>query len=86
MPFPTSRTCARWAACRTLIPKTYWMMIIGTLALTGVGIPATIIGTAGFFSKDAIIEGAFAGHNAVAGFAFMLLVVAAASPASIPGG
>ncbi len=42
---------------RKLIPKTYWMMIIGTLALTGVGIPLTIIGTAGFFSKDAIIEG-----------------------------
>ena len=46
---------------RKLIPKTYWMMIVGTLALTGVGIPMTVIGTAGFFSKDAIIEGAFAG-------------------------
>ncbi|TPK93390.1 MULTISPECIES: NADH-quinone oxidoreductase subunit L [unclassified Mesorhizobium] len=62
---------------RKLIPKTYWMMIIGTLALTGVGIPATVIGTAGFFSKDAIIETSFASHNAVAGFAFILLVVAA---------
>jgi NADH-quinone oxidoreductase subunit L len=62
---------------RKLIPTTYWMMVIGTIALTGVGIPATLIGTAGFFSKDAIIEGAFVGHNAVAGFAFTLLVVAA---------
>ena len=62
---------------RKLIPTTYWMMVIGTLALTGVGIPVTIIGTAGFFSKDAIIEGAFVGHNAVAGFAFVALVVAA---------
>ncbi|RAZ77081.1 NADH-quinone oxidoreductase subunit L [Mesorhizobium atlanticum] len=62
---------------RTLIPKTYWMMVIGTLALTGVGIPATVIGTAGFFSKDAIIETSFASHNAVAGFAFILLVIAA---------
>jgi NADH:ubiquinone oxidoreductase subunit 4 (subunit M) len=26
---------------RKLIPTTYWMMVIGTLALTGVGIPAT---------------------------------------------
>ncbi|MDX8459637.1 NADH-quinone oxidoreductase subunit L [Mesorhizobium humile] len=62
---------------RKLIPATYWMMIIGTLALTGVGIPATVIGTAGFFSKDAIIATSFASHNAVAGFAFILLVVAA---------
>ncbi|MGS1093556.1 NADH-quinone oxidoreductase subunit L [Aquamicrobium terrae] len=62
---------------RKLIPATYWMMIIGTIALTGVGIPATVIGTAGFFSKDAIIESAFVGHNAVAGFAFTLLVIAA---------
>ncbi|RWK03192.1 NADH-quinone oxidoreductase subunit L [Mesorhizobium sp. M1C.F.Ca.ET.193.01.1.1] len=62
---------------RTLIPKTYWMMVVGTLALTGVGIPATVIGTAGFFSKDAIIETSFASHNAVAGFAFILLVIAA---------
>ncbi|KRB22732.1 MULTISPECIES: NADH-quinone oxidoreductase subunit L [Mesorhizobium] len=62
---------------RSLIPTTYWMMVIGTLALTGVGIPVTVIGTAGFFSKDAIIESAFAGHNSVAGLAFVLLVIAA---------
>ncbi|UVK45941.1 NADH-quinone oxidoreductase subunit L [Mesorhizobium sp. AR07] len=62
---------------RKLIPSTYWMMVIGTLALTGVGIPVTVIGTAGFFSKDAIIESAFTGHNSVAGLAFILLVIAA---------
>ncbi|MER8575742.1 NADH-quinone oxidoreductase subunit L [Mesorhizobium sp. M1338] len=62
---------------RQLIPTTYWMMVIGTLALTGVGIPVTVIGTAGFFSKDAIIESAFASHNPVAGMAFVLLVIAA---------
>ncbi len=67
----------RMGGLRKLIPATYWMMVIGTLALTGVGVPATVIGTAGFFSKDAIIESAFVGHNAVAGFAFVLLVVAA---------
>ncbi|AZO12333.1 MULTISPECIES: NADH-quinone oxidoreductase subunit L [unclassified Mesorhizobium] len=67
----------RMGGLRTLIPKTYWMMVIGTLALTGVGIPATVIGTAGFFSKDAIIEASFASHNAVAGLAFVLLVIAA---------
>ncbi len=43
---------------------TWAMMLIGTLALTGVGIPGTQIGFAGFFSKDAIIESAFAaGEN-----------------------
>ncbi|MBI1620612.1 NADH-quinone oxidoreductase subunit L [Aquamicrobium zhengzhouense] len=62
---------------RKLIPTTYWMMIIGTIALTGVGLPATYIGTAGFFSKDAIIEGAFASSSAAATFAFIMLVVAA---------
>ena len=67
----------RMGGLRKHIPTTYWMMVIGTLALTGVGIPATVIGTAGFFSKDAIIEGAFVGHNAVAGIAFVMLVIAA---------
>ena len=67
----------RMGGIRKLIPSTYWMMIVGTIALTGVGIPATVIGTAGFFSKDAIVESAFVGANPVAGFAFVLLVIAA---------
>ncbi|HXV32102.1 MAG TPA: NADH-quinone oxidoreductase subunit L [Sinorhizobium sp.] len=58
------------------IRMTYAMMLLGTLALTGVGIPGTI-GMAGFYSKDAIIESAFASHSVVSGFAFTLLVVAA---------
>ncbi len=66
---------------RKLIPYTYWMMIVGTLALTGVGIPLTLIGTAGFFSKDAIIEGSYVAHSPMAGFAFVMLTVAAAMTA-----
>ncbi|MBP1850610.1 NADH-quinone oxidoreductase subunit L [Rhizobium halophytocola] len=62
---------------RKHIPVTFWAMTIGTLALTGVGIPFTIFGTAGFYSKDAIIESAFASHSAVGGLAFWLLVIAA---------
>ncbi len=58
------------------IPITYAMMIIGTIALTGVGIP-TLIGTAGFYSKDAIIESAFAAHSAIGNYAFWLTVIAA---------
>ncbi|WP_156850892.1 NADH-quinone oxidoreductase subunit L [Bartonella refiksaydamii] len=62
---------------RKHIRVTYWMMMIGTIALTGVGIPGTLFGTAGFFSKDAIIESAFASHNIASGYAFYLLVFAA---------
>jgi NADH-quinone oxidoreductase subunit L len=58
---------------RKLIPVTYAMMVIGNLALTGVGIPH-LFGTAGFYSKDAIIEAAYVSHW---NFAFVLLIVAA---------
>ena len=63
---------------RKEIPFTFWMMMIGTLALTGVGIPFTSIGFAGFVSKDAIIEAAYASHRAGAVYAFLCVVVAAA--------
>jgi NADH-quinone oxidoreductase subunit L len=59
---------------RKKIPLTFYAMLIGTLAITGVGIPLTTIGFAGFLSKDAIIESAFASGN---GYAFWLLVIAA---------
>jgi NADH-quinone oxidoreductase subunit L len=60
---------------RTKIPFTYWMMVIGTLALTGVGIPH-FVGFAGFHSKDAIIEAAFAAHTPN-NYVFYTLVLAA---------
>jgi len=68
----------RMGGLKSKIPVTYWLMFIGNIALTGVGIPGTIIGTAGFFSKDAVIEASFASHSGVAGFAFFCLVLAAA--------
>ena len=62
-----------------LAPKirvTWWMMLIGTLALTGLGIPG-IGGTAGFHSKDAIIEAVYEAAPRVGTLPFWLLVTAA---------
>ena len=61
------------------IPVTYAVMLIGTLAITGVGIPGLDLGFAGFYSKDTIIEAAFAAGRTspVAEFAFVVGVLAA---------
>jgi len=64
-----------YGGLRKKLPLTFWAMLIGTLAITGVGIPLTTIGFAGFLSKDAVIESAFAGT--AGGYAFWMLVVAA---------
>ncbi|MCH4150482.1 MAG: NADH-quinone oxidoreductase subunit L [Sphingobium sp.] len=49
-----------YGALRKEIPVTFWAMTAGTLAITGVGIPGTLFGFAGFFSKDSILESAYA--------------------------
>ena len=67
-----------YGGLRHKIPYTFWAMMIGTLAITGVGIPLTHIGFAGFLSKDAIIESAWGAHTGMGTYAFWLLVVAAA--------
>ncbi|MEM7694367.1 MAG: NADH-quinone oxidoreductase subunit L [Pseudomonadota bacterium] len=54
-----------------VIPFTYAGMMVGTLALTG------FPHTAGYYSKDLIVEGAFAGHNAFAMYSYIMLVLAA---------
>ncbi len=66
---------------RKKIPYTFWAMMIGTLAITGVGIPLTTIGFAGFLSKDAIIESTYAAGTQAGEFAFWMLVIAAAMTA-----
>jgi len=64
-----------YGGLRKKMPLTFYAMLIGTLAITGVGIPLTTIGFAGFLSKDAIIESAFAAGSS---YAFWMLVIAAA--------
>ena len=54
-----------------IIPFTWIMMIIGTLALTGAPL------LSGYYSKDAIIESAYASHAFGHQYAFYLLVFSA---------
>jgi NADH-quinone oxidoreductase subunit L len=77
-----------YGGLRHKLPYTFWAMMIGTLAITGVGVPAALftmgggevgtpLGFSGFLSKDAIIESAWAKGTGISGYAFWLLVVAA---------
>jgi NADH-quinone oxidoreductase subunit L len=59
------------------IPFTWAMMLIGNLALTGVGIPYLRIGLAGFYSKDAIINATWYAKTGMGTYAFILLLVSA---------
>ncbi|HEY5072976.1 MAG TPA: NADH-quinone oxidoreductase subunit L [Caulobacteraceae bacterium] len=60
-----------------LTPVTYAVMLIGTLSITGVGIPPLDLGFSGFFSKDAIIDAAYLGRGGASHFAFAVGVIAA---------
>ncbi len=56
---------------RSRIPLTYWLMIIGTLALTGFPF------LSGYYSKDLILESAFARNTVAGDYAFWLGILAA---------
>src|SRR5919109_1017491 len=61
----------RMGALRKVLPFTWAMMLVGTLSLTGFPF------TAGFVSKDAIIEATYAAHTWVGSYAFVLTLIAA---------
>ncbi len=61
----------RMGGLRKVLPFTWAMMLIGTLSLTGFPF------TAGFVSKDAIIEATYAAHSWVGNYAFVLTLIAA---------
>ncbi len=61
----------RMGALRKVVPFTWAMMLIGTLSLTGFPF------TAGFVSKDAIIEATYAAHSWVGTYAFVLTLFSA---------
>ncbi|MEO6359541.1 MAG: NADH-quinone oxidoreductase subunit L, partial [Sphingomicrobium sp.] len=64
-----------YGGLRKHIPLTFWAMVAGTLAITGVGIYG--IGFAGYFSKDAILESAWASAEVPGRIAFFLGAFAA---------
>ncbi|WP_420138164.1 NADH-quinone oxidoreductase subunit L [Sphingomonas sp.] len=65
-----------YGGLRKHIPITFWAMLAGTLAITGVGV-AEVFGFAGFYSKDAIIEAAYARGTTAGGIAYFVGVSAA---------
>src|SRR3546814_1713495 len=65
-----------YGGLRKSIPLTFGAMMAGTLAITGV-VVIGVFGFAGFYSKDAIIEAAFASGTTIGGFAFFVGVFAA---------
>ena len=65
-----------YGGLRKSIPITFWAMMAGTLAITGVGI-AGMFGFAGFYSKDAIIEATYASGTPSGYVAFAIAVFAA---------
>ncbi len=65
-----------YGGLRKHIPYTFAAMMAGTLAITGVGL-ADVFGFAGFYSKDAIIEAAFARGTTAGYTAFAVGVFAA---------
>jgi len=57
-----------YGALRKEIPITFWVMVIGTVAITGVGVAG--VGFAGFWSKDAILEASWASGTVPGTIAF----------------
>ena len=66
-----------YGALRKHIPLTFWAMMAGTLAITGVGIYHLGAGFAGFWSKDAILEVAYGRGTELGNFAFWMGTFAA---------
>src|SRR5690606_25078780 len=61
---------------RKSIPITFWAMMAGTLAITGVSVLG-VFGFAGHYSKDAILEAAFASGTEMGSAAFWIGAFAA---------
>ncbi|MFL0671238.1 MAG: NADH-quinone oxidoreductase subunit L [Erythrobacter sp.] len=66
-----------YGGLRKAIPFTFYAMLAGTLAITGLGVYHLGVGFAGFWSKDAVLEVAFARGTQISVTSFWLGVTAA---------
>ena len=66
-----------YGGLRKAIPLTFYAMLAGTLAITGLGVYHLGVGFAGFWSKDAVLEVAFARGTQISVTSFWLGVTAA---------
>ena len=70
----------RYGGLAKYLPVTFAVMTIGTIAITGLGIPGVDLGFAGFYSKDSIIHAAYsagAAGDPMGYFAFVIGVFVA---------
>jgi NADH-quinone oxidoreductase subunit L len=65
----------RYGGLAKYLPVTCWVMVIGTIAITGLGIPGLELGFAGFYSKDSIIHAAYEAGVAGDGLGYFAFVI-----------
>ncbi len=59
-----------------VVPVTYVLMVIGSLALAGIGVDG-VFGFAGFYSKDLILESAIGSGSGIGTFVYVLGLISA---------
>jgi NADH-quinone oxidoreductase subunit L len=65
----------RFGGLAKYLPVTTAVMVIGTIAITGLGIPGLELGFAGFYSKDSIIHAGYAAGQAGDGMGYFAFVI-----------
>jgi NADH-quinone oxidoreductase subunit L len=65
----------RYGGLAKYLPVTFAVMTIGTIAITGLGVPGLELGFAGFYSKDSIIHAAYAAGAAGDSMGYFAFVI-----------
>jgi NADH-quinone oxidoreductase subunit L len=65
----------RYGGLAKYLPVTFGVMTVGTIAITGLGLPGVELGFAGFYSKDSIIHAAYAAGQAGDGMGYFAFII-----------